>query len=94
MGTLPSSTYTFFCASDTIVLAVQMLDTLMMTHPTRKAVQIMPTSRILFSRCLIIISVYCLILFNFITYSLCSIGMIAPYDSFWSFSNSLVVISV
>lgn len=37
-----------FCASDTIVLAVQMLDTLMMTHPTRKAVQIMPTSRILF----------------------------------------------
>lgn len=48
MGTLPSSTYTFFCASDTIVLAVQMLDTLMMTHPTRKAVQIMPTSRILF----------------------------------------------
>ena len=37
-------------ASATIVRAVQMLDTLMMTHPTRKAVQTMPVSLILFSR--------------------------------------------
>ena len=58
MGTLPSSTYTFFCASVTIVRAVQMLDTLMMTHPARKAVQTMPTSRILFSKCLITIFLY------------------------------------
>ena len=35
--------------------AVQILDMLMMTHPTRKAVQIIPTSLILFSKFLMTI---------------------------------------
>lgn len=47
-----------FCASVTIVRAVQILDTLMMIHPARKAVQMMPTSRILFSKCLMTIYLY------------------------------------
>ena len=68
MGTLPSSTYTFFCASVTIVRAVQMLDTLMMTHPARKAVQMMPTSLILFSKFLMTMS-YFLWGFDFFMYS-------------------------
>lgn len=43
------------CASPTMRRAVQMLDTEMMTQPTRKAEQMMPTSLILFSKFLITI---------------------------------------
>lgn len=68
IGTFPSSTYTFFCASVTIVRAVQMLDRLIMTHPTRNAVQIMPTSLILFSRFLMTIR-YLFLPFSSFTYS-------------------------
>ena len=49
-------------------LDVQMLDTLMTMHPTRKAVQMMPTSLILFSRFLMTIA-YRFFLFNFCIYS-------------------------
>ena len=59
MGTLPSNTYTFCCASVTMQRAVQMLDTEMMMQPMRNAEQMMPTSLILFSKFLITIR-YCL----------------------------------
>lgn len=91
IGTLPSSTYTFFCASETIVRAVQILDKLMMTHPTRKAVQMMPTSLILFSKFLMTIG-YSLLPFNICTYSVCSMGMTASKFR-QRFSNSAENIS-
>ena len=92
IGTLPSSTYTFYCASETIVRAVQILDKLMMTHPTRKAVQMMPTSLILFSKFLMTIG-YSLLPFNICTYSVCSMGMTASRSSVKRFSNSAENIS-
>src|SRR5574344_31365 len=63
MGTVPSSTYTFCCASVTMQRAVQILDTEMMMQPTRKAEQMMPTSLILFSKFLITI-IYTFYCFN------------------------------
>ena len=89
IGTLPSSTYTFFCASVTIVRAVQMLDTLMMMHPARKAVQMIPTSLILFSRFLMTIYAYRFFLFDHCIYSSWSIGMTVSSNSVCSLSNSV-----
>src|SRR5574344_2128577 len=64
IGTLLSSTYTFCWASFTMVLAVQMEDTLMMIQPNRKKPQMMVTSLILFSRFFITI-VFCVFRFLF-----------------------------
>ena len=55
MGTLPSNTYIFCCASTTILRAVQILPKLTTMHPTRKKLQMMPTNFILFSKFLITI---------------------------------------
>ena len=66
-------------------LAVHTLDTLMMMQPIKKAVQMMPTNLILFSKFLITIPYFLLFFCNCI-YSLYNIGIISSRSSSTKFS--------